>query len=85
LRYLNFSNSKSFNGNTNRNFEKVDSSSGEEDVAKNSVKVIRSGVDKFWAKRGKIDSNKTKGFLNRKKCQLNFLVLCFSGRLFAMF
>ena len=58
MRYLNFSNSKSFNGNTNRNFEKVDSSSGEEDVVKNLGKVISSGVDKFWAKRGKIDPNK---------------------------
>ena len=63
MRYLNFSNSKTFNGNTNRNFEKVDSSSGEEDVAKNSGKVISSGVDKFWAKRGKIDpTKKLRGF-----------------------
>ena len=52
------SNSKSFNGNTSRNFEKVDSSSGEEEVVKNLGKVISSGVDKFWAKRGKIDPNK---------------------------
>ena len=58
MRYLNVSNSKSFNGNTSRNFEKVDSSSGEEDVVKNLGKVISSGVDKFWAKRGKIDPNK---------------------------
>ena len=52
------SNSKSLNGNTSRNFEKVDSSSGEEEVVKNLGKVISSGVDKFWAKRGKIDPNK---------------------------
>ena len=58
MRYLHVSNSKSFNGNTSRNFEKVDSSSGEEEVVKNLGKVISSGVDKFWAKRGKIDPNK---------------------------
>ena len=58
MRYLNVSNSKRFNGNTSRNFEKVDSSSGDEDVVKNLGKVINSGVDKFWAKRGKIDTTK---------------------------
>jgi len=57
------SNSKNINGNTLRNVEKVDSSSDDEDVVKNLGKVISSGVDKFWAKRGKIDpAKKLRGF-----------------------
>ena len=63
LRCLHVSNSKSLNGNTSRNFEKVDTSSGDEDVVKNLGRVISSGVDKFWAKRCKIDpTKKLRGF-----------------------
>ena len=63
MRCFNVSNSKSLNGNTSKNFEKVNSSSGNEDVVKNLGKVINSGVDKFWAKRGKIDpAKKLRGF-----------------------
>ena len=63
LRCLHVSNSKSLNGNTSRNFEKVDTSSGYEDVVKNLGRVISSGVDKFWAKRCKIDpTKKLRGF-----------------------
>ena len=63
MRCLHVSNSKSLNGNTSRNAEKVDSSSGDEDVVKNLGRVISSGVDKFWAKRCKIDpTTKLRGF-----------------------
>ena len=63
MRCLHVSNSKSPNGNTSRNFEKVDTSSGDEDVVKNLGRVISSGVDKFWAKRCKIDpTKKLRGF-----------------------
>ena len=63
LRCLHVSNSKSLNGNTSRNFEKVDTSSGDDDVVKNLGRVISSGVDKFWAKRCKIDpTKKLRGF-----------------------
>ena len=57
------SNSKSLNGNTARDFEKVGSSPGDEDVVKNLGKVISNGVDKFWVKRGKTDpAKKLRGF-----------------------
>jgi len=61
-------NSKNLNGNTSRDFEKVDSSSADEDVVKNLGKVINNGVDKFWAKRGKVDpAKKLRGFVIGKK------------------
>jgi len=61
-------NSKNLNGNTSRDFEKIDSSSADEDVAKNLGKVISNGVDKFWAKRGKVDpAKKLRGFVIGKK------------------
>ena len=61
-------NSKNLNGNTSREFEKVDSSSADEDVVKNLGKVINNGVDKFWAKRGKVDpAKKLRGFVIGKK------------------
>ena len=63
LRCLNVHNSKTFNGNTSRDFEKVDSSPADEDLVKNLGKVISNGVDKFWAKRGKTDpAKKLRGF-----------------------
>ena len=63
LRYLVVRNSKSLKGNTSRDFEKVGSSPGDEDVVKNLGKVISIGVDKFWAKRGKTDpAKKLRGF-----------------------
>ena len=63
MRYIDVRNSKSLNGNTSRDFEKVGSSPGDEDVVKNLGKVISNGVDKFWAKRGKIDpTKKLRGF-----------------------
>jgi|TARA_B100000530_G_scaffold317513_1_gene248614 hypothetical protein len=63
LRYLDVRNSKSLKGNTSRDFEKVGSSPGDEDVVKNLGKVISNGVDKFWAKRGKTDpAKKLRGF-----------------------
>ncbi len=56
-------NSKSFNGNTTREFEKVDTLSADQDNVKKLGKVIGNGVDRFWAKRGIIDpSKKTRGF-----------------------
>ena len=56
-------NSKSLNGNTNRESEKVDTLPADEDNVKNLGKVIGNGVDRFWAKRGMIDpSRKTRGF-----------------------
>ena len=56
-------NSKSFKGNTSRDFEKVGSLPGDEDVVKNLGKIISNGVDKFWAKRGKTDpAKKLRGF-----------------------
>ena len=56
-------NSKSFNGNTTREFEKVDTLPVDQDNVKNLGKVIGNGVDRFWAKRGMIDpSKKTRGF-----------------------
>ena len=56
-------NSKSFNGNTTREFEKVDTLSADQDNVKNLGKGIGNGVDRFWAKRGIIDqSKKTRGF-----------------------
>ena len=65
---LNMSNLKDLNGNTSRDFEKVDSSSADEDVVKNLGKVINNGVDKFWAKRGKVDpAKKLRGFVIGKK------------------
>ena len=65
---LNVINSKDLNGNTSRNFEKVDLSSADEDVVKNLGKVINNGVDKFWAKRGKVDpAKKLRGFVTGKK------------------
>ena len=61
-------NSKNLNENTSRDFEKVDSSSADEDVVKNLGKVINNGVDKFWAKRGKVDpAKKLRGFVIGKK------------------
>ena len=63
MRYLDVRDSKSLNGNTSRDFEKVGSSPGDEDVVKNLGKVISNGVDKFWAKRGKTDpAKKLRGF-----------------------
>ena len=63
MRYLDVRNSKSLKGNTSRDFEKVGSSPGDEDVVKNLGKVISNGVDKFWAKRGKTDqAKKLRGF-----------------------
>ena len=54
---------KSFNGNTTREFEKVDTLPADQDNVKNLGKVIGNGVDRFWAKRGMIDpSKKTRGF-----------------------
>ena len=56
-------NSKSLNGNTTRESEKVDTLPADEDNVKNLGKVIGNGVDRFWAKRGMIDpSRKTRGF-----------------------
>ena len=56
-------NSKSLNGNTTREIEKVDTLPADEDNVKNLGKVIGNGVDRFWAKRGMIDpSRKTRGF-----------------------
>ena len=55
--------SKSLNGNTTREIEKVDTLSADEDNVKNLGKVIGNGVDRFWAKRSIIDpSKKTRGF-----------------------
>jgi len=68
LRFLKVHNLKNLNGNTARDFKKVDSSSVDEDVAKNLGKVINNGVDKFWAKRGKVDpAKKLRGFVIGKK------------------
>ena len=51
-------NSKSFNGNTTREFEKVDTLIADQDNVKNLGKFIGNGVDRFWAKRGMIDPSK---------------------------
>ena len=48
-------NSKSFYGNTTREFEKVDTLTADQDNVKNLGKFIGNGVDRFWAKRGMID------------------------------
>ena len=67
LRCFNLNISKNLNVNI-RDFEKVDSSSADEDVVKNLGKVINNGVDKFWAKRGKVDpAKKLRGFVIVKK------------------
>ena len=54
---------QSLNLNSSKDFEKVDSLAGNEDVVKNLVKVISKEFDKFWAKIGKTDpAKKLRGF-----------------------
>ena len=47
------SNSKSLNGNTSRDFEKVGSSPGDEDVVKSLGKVISTGLINFGPKEAR--------------------------------
>ena len=61
-------NSKSFNGNTPKKFEKVDTLLADQDNVKNLGTIIGNGVDRFWAKRGMIDpSKKIRGFARINK------------------